>query len=109
VEWGDPPCYALFCETSAAWGSERGRHFITEFDRALAKYNMEYEGKRTSRRLGPPALKLVRPGSYTALRQRRVAEGAPEAQVKIPHLSPNMNFGADFEVVAEHRLEAAVR
>ena len=109
VEWGDPPCYALFCEVSSAWGSERSRHFITEFDRALAKYNMEYEGKRSSRRLGPPALKLVRPGSYTALRQRRVAEGAPEAQVKIPHLSPNMNFGTDFEVVAEYRLEAAAR
>jgi hypothetical protein len=38
-----------------------------------------------------------------------VAEGAPEAQVKIPHLSPDMSFGADFEVIAEHRVEALAR
>jgi hypothetical protein len=109
VEWGDPPCYAVFCETSAPWSADRGRHFIAELDRALSKYNLEYEAKRSSRRLGPLALKLVRPGSYTELRQRRVAEGAPEAQVKIPHLSPDMSFGADFEVIAEHRVEALAR
>jgi hypothetical protein len=82
---------------------------LLQFDRAPAKHNLEYEGKRSSRRLGPPALKLVRPGTYTALRQRRVAEGAPEAQVKIPHLSPDMNFGAEFEMIAEHRLQVTAR
>jgi hypothetical protein len=101
--------YAVFCEAHAPWGADRGDHFIAEFDRALAKHNLEYEGKRSSRRLGPPALKLVRPGTYTALRQRRVAEGAPEAQVKIPHLSPDMNFGAEFEVIADHRLQVTAR
>jgi hypothetical protein len=41
------------------------------------------------------------PGSYQLLRQKRVAEGAPEAQVKIPQLSPNMEFGAGLEVREE--------
>ena len=35
------------------------------------------------------------------LRQRRVAEGAPEAQVKIPQLSPNMRFGDQLTVLDE--------
>ena len=44
---------------------------------------------------------------YQALRQRRVAEGAPEAQVKIPHLSTNMRFGEQLPVVGEYRVEPA--
>ena len=62
-------------------------------DRAISGRNIEYEAKRESQRLGPPVLKRVAPGTYQALRQKRVAEGAPEAQVKIPQLSPNMEFG----------------
>ena len=49
--------------------------------------NIEYEAKRESQRLGAPVLRRVAPGTYQALRQKRVAEGAPEAQVKIPQLS----------------------
>jgi hypothetical protein len=108
VEWGNPPRYAVFCECTEPWSPERGRQFLAEIDRALARHNCEYEGKRSSRRLGAPELRLVSPGSYTALRQRRVAEGAPEAQVKIPHLSCDLAFGTEFQVVAEHRLEAGV-
>ncbi|HNH72266.1 MAG TPA: hypothetical protein PLF23_00740, partial [Candidatus Obscuribacter sp.] len=40
-------------------------------------------------RLGRPRLKLLAPGTYARLRQQRVMEGAPEAQVKIPLLSPS--------------------
>ena len=50
-------------------------------------------------------LKRVAAGSYQALRQKRVAEGAPEAQVKIPQLSTDMEFGAALEVLEEVSLD----
>jgi hypothetical protein len=101
VEWGDPPRYAFYAETGEVMGAEHGRCFITALDRALCRQNEEYETKRKSQRLGHVVLKRVAPGTYQALRQRRVAEGAPEAQVKIPHLSTNMKFGEQFTVLEE--------
>jgi hypothetical protein len=80
---------------------ERLRAFATEMDRAISRHNIEYEAKRDSQRLGPPVLRRVAPGSYQLLRQKRVAEGAPEAQVKLPQLSPNMEFGEGLEVREE--------
>ena len=106
VEWGEPPCYALYCEPARPWGPERGRRFLEAVDRALSARNIEYEAKRSSRRLGAPVLKQVAPGSFTALRQQRVAAGAPEAQVKIPHLSCDLRFGEALTVVDECRLAA---
>jgi hypothetical protein len=106
VAWGEPPCYALYCETPGPWPADLGRRFLAEVDAALSARNIEYEAKRASRRLAMPVLKRVAAGSFTALRQQRVAAGAPEAQVKIPHLSPDLHFGEQFSVVEEYRLDA---
>jgi hypothetical protein len=105
VEWGEPPCYALYCETAEPWPADHGRRFLQAVDAALSVRNIEYEAKRASRRLGMPVLKRVAVGSFTALRQQRVAAGAPEAQVKIPHLSPDLRFGEQLRVVEEYRLD----
>jgi hypothetical protein len=43
------------------------------------------------------------------LRLGRALGDPPLAQVKIPHLSPDMNFGAEFEMIAEHRLQVTAR
>src|SRR5262249_43798549 len=101
VEWGEPPRYALYAETGPEVSGDAAARFALEFDRALSEQNLEYEAKRESHRLAPPVLKRVAEGTYAALRQKRVAEGAPEAQVKIPQLSTNMEFGAGLEVVEE--------
>jgi hypothetical protein len=105
VEWGEPPGYALYCETAERWPADRCRRFLEAVDGGLAAANIEYEAKRSSRRLGPPVLKEVAPGSFTALRQQRVAAGAPESQVKIPHLSCDLRFGEQLTVIGEHRLD----
>lgn len=107
VEWGEPPCYAFYCETARPWAADRCRQFLQALDGALSVRNIEYEAKRMSRRLGMPVFKRVAPGAFTALRQQRVAAGAPEAQVKIPHLSTNLRFGEQLPVVDEYRLDPA--
>jgi len=105
VQWGEPPRYALYAELGDSMTTERSREFLRAFDRSLCEQNIEYEAKRESTRLGAPVLRRVAPGSYQALRQKRVAEGAPESQVKIPQLSTDMEFGAALDVLEEVRLD----
>jgi hypothetical protein len=99
VEWGDPPRYAFCVEAGPDLGTETARAFLGAMDAALRAHNEEYETKRDSQRLGHPVLKRVAAGSYLAMKQKRVAAGAPEAQVKIPQLSTDMNFGSQFDVI----------
>jgi hypothetical protein len=101
VEWGEPPRYAMYVEVDDGTTAEQLRRFAMRVDQALCTLNIEYAAKRDSQRLGAPVIRRVAAGSYEALRQRRVSEGAPEAQVKIPHLSTNMEFGKQFDVLEE--------
>jgi hypothetical protein len=101
VEWGEPPRYSMYVEVDQGTTAEQLGRFATRMDQALCQLNIEYAAKRDSQRLGAPIVRRVAPGTYELLRQRRVSEGAPEAQVKIPHLSPNMEFGKQFEVLEE--------
>ncbi|HEU5317073.1 MAG TPA: GH3 auxin-responsive promoter family protein, partial [Chloroflexota bacterium] len=108
VEWGEPPRYAMYAELGDSMSPERCRTFLAEMEAALCQGNAEYETKRESQRLGAPVLKRVAAGTYQLLRQRRVAEGAPETQVKIPQLSTSMDFGAQLEVREEIHLQPAM-
>jgi hypothetical protein len=92
VELGVPPHYVCFVELSSALTQSVQDEFLRLFDHSLRMQNPEYEDKRSSRRLGMPSLRILPPGTYTRLRQQRVAEGAPEAQVKIPLLSTAQMF-----------------
>lgn len=55
---------------------------VERFDAALRAANVEYDSKRDSGRLGLPRLERLNPGTYARYRARRVAEGAPDGQVK---------------------------
>ena len=99
VEWGEPPRYQFFVEAAAPLSQEQRLGFLDAMERALCEENVEYEAKRDSQRLGYPVLKIVAPGTYDRYRAGRAAQGAAEAQIKIPNLSPDLKFGRDFEVV----------
>ena len=101
VEWGEPPRYALYAELGDSMTTERMHELALKIDSALSARNEEYQAKRDSQRLGAPVLKRVAAGTYEALRQKRVAEGAPEAQVKLPQLSTSMTFGDGLDVLEE--------
>lgn len=95
VELGYPPYYVCYAELNneliSLTPSLRDA-FIRAFDGSLRMQNPEYEDKRASKRLAEPRLKILPKGTYTRLRQQRVMEGAPEAQVKIPLLSSPQAF-----------------
>lgn len=113
VRLGYPPyyvCYAEFGNTGYKMEEAVRRRFEAEFDRSLREQNPEYEDKRASRRLERPRLHLLPRGTYTRLRQQRVCEGAPEAQVKIPLLTSHDVFTKRLEALdPELVLELAQR
>jgi hypothetical protein len=92
VELGLPPHYVCFAELSENIADSVKEEFIRIFDHSLKMQNPEYQDKRESKRLGLPVIKTLPPGTYTRLRQQRVKEGAPEAQVKIPLLTAPNSF-----------------
>jgi hypothetical protein len=58
------------------------RALVQRFDQELSLLNLEYESKRSSGRLDPARPLLLPPGAHARHRARRVAQGAPEGQVK---------------------------
>ncbi len=92
VQLCSPPYYGCFIELAGSLAGSVQEEFVRKFDSCLMAVNTEYEDKRRSRRLDAPQLHILAPGSYTAMRQQRVAEGAPEAQVKIPLLAQQGEF-----------------
>ncbi len=99
--WGEPPHYVLMLELGRGAGREQLQRFILEFDDALSEMNVEYRSKRQSCRLGAPVLHVLAPGSFDRHRQNRVLAGTPETQVKVPHLSPDVDWGRQFSVTEE--------
>jgi hypothetical protein len=99
--FGDPPRYGFFLELGQPLGDDQLRQFAARLDRALCEENVEYETKRDTLRLNTPLLRIVAPGTFDAYRQERVSGGAPEAQVKVPHLTPDREFGKQFTVIRE--------
>jgi hypothetical protein len=99
--FGSPPRYAFFLELGQEMSDEQLQRMAARLDHALCEENVEYETKRESLRLGGPLLRIVAPGTFDAYRQERVSNGAPEAQVKVPHLTPDREFGRQFTVIRE--------
>ncbi len=71
------------------------------FDDQLQAHNEEYEAKRKSLRLEPAVVCRLARGAFDAHRARRVGDGAPDAHVKVPHISPDgrllLDVGLDDE------------
>lgn len=104
VALSSPPfyvCYAEFAGASELPDSVRNQ-FLRIFDDSLKNQNPEYQDKRATKRLGAPALQILPAGTYTRLRQQRVMEGAPEAQVKIPLLSALSSFTGRLAGLTQH-------
>lgn len=92
VEMDLPPYYTAFIELSSPVPDAVLQEFLRRFEDSLQAQNMEYREKRLSLRLAAPRLETLSAGTFTRIRQMRVAQGAPEAQVKIPFLALGGNF-----------------
>jgi hypothetical protein len=92
VEMSYPPRYVCCVELNEQIPESVADEFLRVFEQSLQLQNIEYKDKRNSKRLGAPVLNIVPAGTFTKLRQERVSQGAPEAQVKIPLLNSSQTF-----------------
>jgi hypothetical protein len=86
------PHYELWIEFDHYPLKEKIQVLSHNLDRAISRNNCEYESKRDSARLAPVTVHLLKPGTYMELRKTLVAEGTPDAQIKISHLNPKVEI-----------------
>jgi hypothetical protein len=73
--------YHLYVELDQA-STPDAAAFAAEVDARLAELNIEYHGKRESRRLGPPVVAWLRRGAGEAYKEASVRAGQREGQFK---------------------------
>jgi hypothetical protein len=83
------------------------------FDDALRIENLEYDAKRASLRLARARAVLLPSGAVAKFRAQRVAGGAPDAHVKVPHVSPDgallISLGVDETLAAQLPVRAGAK
>jgi hypothetical protein len=65
--------------------------FLRQFDVTLQELHTMYAIKRRDQ-VRPPHLRILAPGSFEIVRRRLIAEGAIEAQLKMPHVTEDRQF-----------------
>ncbi len=76
------------------------QRFLERFDNCLKQENQHYQIMRQDQ-VPPPQLRILQPGSFERLRQRLLRQGAPENQLKLPHISEDRGLLDEFTVVQE--------
>jgi hypothetical protein len=76
---------------------EMQQRFSETADRLLGEENIEYLAKRESMRLSRLEIKDLATGTYESIRKTMVANGTPDAQIKVSHLNPKKDILALIE------------
>ena len=100
--WDAPPYYSLLVEEGAVSG-KTARVLAREADAALQELNLEFEGRRTSGRLGPIRVKTIPAGAWDAFDREAVAARSGRIeQYKHKFLSSDVDFDRRFAVTASY-------
>ncbi len=102
----DKPRYTFLIEFDRPPDDNKARHWLHDIDEELQKLNIEYHGKRTSKRLHPAALRIIKAGEFNRYRKRMVEGGKLDGQFKTLKLTKDEQFAAEFEAEKTLRLDA---
>lgn len=96
--WNDTPRYALLVEHDDITDSDVAFNLAVEVDRRLSELNIEYENKRSTRRLAPVQVRRIVSGSWVEFQKKRLAKsrGVLE-QYKQPCLLPDLEAIRQFQ------------
>lgn len=103
---GDMPRYTFLVEFDDMPDDKQAMQWLKEIDAQLQRLNIEYHGKRNSKRLLPAGLKIVKPGEFAAYRKRMVEGGKLDGQFKTLKLTKDSDFAAEFGYSGCLQLEA---
>ena len=92
-----PAQYILNIELVSGQQLRDGRHLLQRFDKILQEVNPNYATKRADV-VPPPRLHVLAPGSFAIVRQRQLAKGMPDSQLKYPHISEDRTLVAGLDV-----------
>lgn len=101
VQWGQPPRYIFLVEFENEPPPEQKKIFLRTIEEELYRENGEYKWIRQAHLLGPPILKVVRPGEFERYRAKRVLEGSHDTQFKLPELTGDFDFQKNFNIKEE--------
>jgi hypothetical protein len=102
----DIPRYTFLIEFDQPPDDDQAMQWLQDIDSQLQKLNIEYHGKRASKRLLPAAMKVIKAGEFAAYRKRMVEGGKLDGQFKTLKLTKDTQFAAEFGVDRTLRLEA---
>jgi hypothetical protein len=102
----DTPRYTFLIEFDNPPGDDQAMQWLQDIEMHLQKLNIEYHGKRASKRLLPAAMEIIKPGEFASYRKRMVEGGKLDGQFKTLKLTRDTQFAAEFETERTLRLEA---
>ena len=105
VEPGPPPRYIFLVEFNTNPPPDKKKALLRSIEEGLYRQNAEYEDKRKSEDLAPPVLKVVRKGEFERYRARKIENGAPDGQFKVPELVLDFDFQDNFAIEEEVYLD----
>ncbi|NCJ05805.1 GH3 auxin-responsive promoter [Synechococcales cyanobacterium C] len=100
-----PAAYLVNIELGAGHTLANPEDFLAKFDHLLSEVNHPYGAARRDQ-IPSPRLRLLAPGSFTTVRQRQVAKGMSDSQLKFPHISEDRHFLDGLALEQEFRLAA---
>ncbi|MCP2726911.1 GH3 auxin-responsive promoter family protein [Limnofasciculus baicalensis] len=95
------PYYLVNIELRPGEKIDNPQSFIASFEVKLKEANMSYSVKRPNNFISPPRLRILAAGSFAIVRQRQLAKGVPDSQLKFPHISGDREFLAGLVVERE--------
>lgn len=105
VEWGRPPRYIFLMEFSDHPSPEQKRALLRSIEEELYAQNSEYKDRRRAQLLGAPILKVVARGDFERYRAKKISEGSPDSQFKVPELVADFEFQDHFRIEEEIKME----
>lgn len=103
--WDTPPYYTLLVEEGdLPAGASAAERLARMVDEKLCRFNVEYENKRESLRLGPIRTRRIQDGSWLDFQRRRLARsGGTVEQYKQPCLVADLELGSSFRYASLDR------
>lgn len=98
-----PARYLVNIELVAGQNLENTQAFLASFDDKLKEANTHYQISRKDT-IPAPHLRILAPGSFAILRQRQLARGVPDSQLKFPHITEDRGFLGGLKVEREIEL-----